>query len=93
LCAVQDSNRLASGRRRRPLDRRESVFVRGKSLCILLRHDLVADPHGELAPTALYYFGVDPKFVLDERGHTDRAGTIVSDFAVSDADVFHGRRS
>ena len=52
----------------------EVLSDRGKSVGILARHDLVADPHGKLTPPALNEFGFNRGIRLDKRGHTGRDG-------------------
>src|SRR5262249_48940473 len=78
-----------TSRIQRPANSRCDFRVRRKSVEILLRHDLFTDPHGELATSANNEFGLDSGLVLDERGHTGRAGQVVSRLAVTNADALH----
>src|SRR5438067_335828 len=54
------------------LDRRERVLFGRESLRIFFRHDLVADPDGEFPSSTFDEFRIEPKLVLDQRGHTAR---------------------
>jgi hypothetical protein len=56
---------------------------------ILLGHGLLTDPHRELTTAAHHEFGFNPGRHFDERSHTDRAGQVVSNLAVTNADALH----
>ena len=88
-CIAADRTRCRTVTSQRLTDSRHHLFVRRKPVGVLLRHGLLTDPYRELTAPALDDVGVDPGFLLDERRHTGRAGTIVSDLAVSNADALH----
>jgi hypothetical protein len=73
----------------RLLHRRQHVAVRWKTVQVLLRHHLPADPHRELAPATFDQLRIDPSLLLDERRRTGSARPIISDLAVSNADALH----
>ena len=70
-------------------DSGDGVLVGRKPQRALLCHHLVSDPDGELAAPAFKDVYVGPRCVLDKRRHTDSARLVVSNLAVSNADVLH----
>ena len=80
-CAPVTSQRLMDGR--------HHLVVYWKPVSALLRHGLLIDPYRELTTPALDELGVDPSLLLDERRHTGRAGTVISNLAVSNTDALH----
>jgi hypothetical protein len=74
---------------KRSSDGRYGLFVRWKPAGILRRHGLLTDPHRELTTAAHNEFGFNPGLRFDERSHTGRAGQVVSNLAVTNADALH----
>ena len=79
---------MNSGSQRGP-DRLHHLVVGGETGSALLRDDPVAHADGELAAGAFDHGRIDARLGLDERGHTGRAGQVVSDAAVANLDVAH----
>jgi hypothetical protein len=73
----------------RPPNGRDCLFFRWKPAGILFRHGLLTDPHRELTTAAHNELGFDPGLRFDERSHTGRAGQVVSNLAVTNADGLH----
>lgn len=67
----------------------ENVLILGEAMCVFLRDTIVIDPHRELASPTLHELGLDTNSRLDQRRHTGRARTIVSDLAVSNLNGLH----
>ena len=67
----------------------QRLFVRRKPAGVLRHHGYRIDRYGELAATTLDDLGVDPGSLLDERRHTGRTGTVISNLAVSNTDALH----
>src|SRR6185295_12585324 len=51
--------------------------------------DFLTHPHRKLTAAADDEFGFNPGLRLDERSHTGRAGQVVSNLAVTNADALH----
>jgi hypothetical protein len=88
--AVTIRNSLSTSvARPRALDRRQHFVLRWKAERSLLCDPLFSDPHGIFAPRAFDQLGLDANLLLDERRRTGSARKIISNLAVSNADVFH----
>jgi len=57
-----------------------------------LGDDRIPHPDGELAATSYEELRIDAQLVFEERSHPGRAGKVISDFAVTNADIGHGSR-
>lgn len=77
----------------RPLNGGDGVLFGGKPQRALLCDHLVSDPDGELAARAFNDVYVGSRGTLDKRRHTDGARLVVSNLAVSNANVLHDRLS
>jgi hypothetical protein len=81
---------LLTGAPQRLPNRRQNVILLWEAAGrVLLSDQVPSNPHSELASAALHEFWIDPEFLLDECRRTGSAGTIVSDFAESNADALH----
>jgi hypothetical protein len=70
-------------------DGNTDLVIRGKPGPVLLRHELVGHPNGELAALAFDELGADAQLVCEKRGRTGRARLVVSDLAVADTNACH----
>jgi hypothetical protein len=89
-CIAAHRTRRVAVTSQRLTDCCDHLFIRRKHTGVLLRHGLLTDPYRELTTSTLDDLGVDPGFPPDKRRHTGRAGTIVSNLAISNADALHG---